>query len=191
MRLMAQARARWQQLAAQHCIKGEDRSAHRLFVMMLFLLYTGCRKGEALRVREMELDLHRGEWFCSKTKNRKVRAVYLPPRLVNELARLPARPDGRMFADVKYDRLRDLAVAARVHIPAGIAFHIFRHTWANWMRQYGGIDTSGLVATGAWDSVTAARIYEHLEISAEARKADALPDVLADGRLTVDEALSA
>ena len=29
-------------------------------------------------------------------------------------------------------------------------FHTFRHTWATWMRRYGGLDTKGLVATKSW-----------------------------------------
>lgn len=54
-------------------------------------------------------------------------------------------------------------------------FHLFRHTWATWMRRYGGLDTSGLLETGAWrDRSTAAR-YEHLDATEEAQKADLLP----------------
>ena len=66
---------------------------------------------------------------------------------------------------------------AGVHIPERVAYHIFRHTWAAWMRRYGGLDTSGLVATGAWRSHSAAKLYEHAEASEEARKADLLPVV--------------
>ena len=68
-------------------------------------------------------------------------------------------------------------MAACVTIPDRVAFHIFRHTYGSWMRRYGGLDTSGLVATGAWKSREAARIYEHVETSEEARKADLLPRV--------------
>jgi len=43
------------------------------------------------------------------------------------------------------------------------------------MRRYGGLDTSGLLETGAWrDRSTAAR-YEHLDATEEAQKADLLP----------------
>jgi integrase len=58
-----------------------------------------------------------------------------------------------------------------------VAFHVFRHTWGAWMRRYGGLDTSGLVETGAWRSRQAAAVYEHAVQSEEARKADALPIV--------------
>lgn len=53
----------------------------------------------------------------------------------------------------------------------------FRHTWWAWLRRYAGLDTTGLVATGAWRSRQAAAVYEHAVQSEEARKADALPIV--------------
>ncbi|MGP8232300.1 MAG: hypothetical protein ACLQL2_06485 [Methylovirgula sp.] len=68
--------------------------------------------------------------------------------------------------------------AADVHIPERVAFHAFRHTWGAWMRRYGGLDTTGLVETGAWRSRQAAAVYEHAVQSEEARKADMLPVVL-------------
>jgi hypothetical protein len=31
-----------------------------------------------------------------------------------------------------------------------VTFHTFCHTWATWMRRFGGADLQGLVATGRW-----------------------------------------
>jgi integrase len=31
---------------------------------------------------------------------------------------------------------------------AFLTFHIFCHTYATWMRRYGSLDTTGLIATG-------------------------------------------
>ncbi|MBV9199291.1 MAG: hypothetical protein JOY83_06045 [Alphaproteobacteria bacterium] len=45
------------------------------------------------------------------------------------------------------------------------------------MRRYGGLDTSGLVGTGAWKDAAGARVYEHVVQSEEGRKADLLPVV--------------
>jgi hypothetical protein len=50
-----------------------------------------------------------------------------------------------------------------------------RHTHATWRRLYSGADTSALVQTGQWKSRNAAAIYEHIDVSEEARKADLLP----------------
>lgn len=74
-----------------------------------------------------------------------------------------------------YDLFREAAANAGLTIPPRVAFHLFRHTWGVMMRRYAGLDTSGLVATGAWKSHDAARIYEHVEISVEAQKASMLP----------------
>jgi hypothetical protein len=38
-----------------------------------------------------------------------------------------------------------------------------------------GADTSALTATGLWKSRNAAAVYEHVDVSEEARKADLLP----------------
>lgn len=54
-------------------------------------------------------------------------------------------------------------------------FHLMRHTWASWMRKFGGLDTSGLVSTGVWKDRGSAARYEHLNVSDEARRADTLP----------------
>jgi hypothetical protein len=53
------------------------------------------------------------------------------------------------------------------------------------MRRYGGLDTTGLVETGAWRSRQAASVYEHAAPSEEARKADLLPEV---GKIRVNGA---
>jgi integrase len=78
-----------------------------------------------------------------------------------------------------YTWLNEIATAAGVEIPDRVAFHIFRHTYGAWMRRDARLDTSGLVGTGAWRSRNAAAVYEHVETTEEARKADLLP-TLAD-----------
>lgn len=45
------------------------------------------------------------------------------------------------------------------------------------MRRYGGLDTRGLVGTGAWASEKSAARYAHVVVSEEARKADRLPAI--------------
>ena len=74
-----------------------------------------------------------------------------------------------------YDMLAAAAEAAKVTLPERQAFHIFRHTYGTWMRRYGGLDTRGLVGTGAWDSEQSANRYAHTIASEDARRADLLP----------------
>jgi len=150
----------------------------RFGALCTFLLYTGCRLSEALRLKWSEVSLDEGFAYVGKTKNGSPRAVHLPEVAVKSLALLPndARTVFRLSKCGRlYTMLNRAAVDAGYEIPDGIAFHIFRHTYGSYLRRYGGLDTSGLVATGAWKSRQAASIYEHVEVTDSARRSDLFP----------------
>src|SRR5438477_5110755 len=65
-----------------------------------------------------------------------------------------------------------------------VTFHTFCHTWATWMRRYGGADLQGLVATGRWRDPRSAARYTHTAASAEWERTDLLPDM--DGGKSVE-----
>ena len=65
-----------------------------------------------------------------------------------------------------------------------VTFHTFCHTWATWMRRYGGADLQGLVATGRWRDPRSAAGYTHTAASAEWERTDLLPDM--DGGKSVE-----
>ena len=54
-------------------------------------------------------------------------------------------------------------------------FHTFRHTWATWMRRYGGADVQGLVATGNWRDARSAERYAHVVARDEWNRVESLP----------------
>jgi len=142
-----------------------------------FLLYTGCRLGEAQALTWGDVDLDERQAFIPKTKNGKPRWVHLTPALVQTLGRLH-RDRPYVFRRNREDLYRHLDDASRlsgVVIPDGVAFHLFRHTWGTWMRKFGGLDTVGMMATGAWTSRVSAEAYMHASTTPEARKADMLP----------------
>lgn len=149
----------------------------RFGALCTFLLYTGCRLSEALRLRWEDVNLEEGFAYVGRTKNGEPRAVHLVPNVVANMANLP-RERG-VFGLSKCGRLYELLDQterrAGVSLPARVSFHVFRHTYGAWMRRYAGLDTTGLVATGAWKSRQAAAVYEHAVTSEEARKADLLP----------------
>jgi integrase len=152
-------------------------------IFLTFLLYTGARLSEALAVKVENLRLSEATIFAEHTKNGEPRMVHLPPPLVAAIAGHPRGLErkGKLFRFGKcgrlYTWLEMAAEAAGVAIPDKVAYHAFRHTYGAWMRRYGGLDTTGLVMTGAWKSHDAARRYEHAVTSEEARKADRLPTV--------------
>lgn len=156
-------------------------------VFLTFLLYTGCRLSEGLGLAVEDVNLQHATALVRDTKNGTSRLVHLPPVLVAALAGHPRglEREGRVFRYHKGQRLSQrldrAAEAVGVVIPPGVAFHAFRHTWGHWMRRFGGLDTTGLVATGAWLSHDAARRYEHAVASEEAQRADLLPVIGAFG----------
>lgn len=152
-------------------------------VFLTVLLYTGMRLSEALGLEIDKVRLVDQFAYVPDTKNDDPRAVFLPPEVIAALANHPLgmdRPKERVFASFKqnnriFNLLTASAAKAAVIIPRGVAFHLLRHTWATWMRRFGGLDTAGLVATGAWRDRESASRYEHLVVSEEARKAALLP----------------
>ena len=151
-------------------------------LFLRLLLYTGMRLGEAISIKLAQVDLERSSIYLPKTKNSDARRVHLTPELVVALANHPRGlvRDGRLFrfhigGRVRL-RLSTVMDRARVSFPRRQrGFHLFRHTWATWMRRYGGLDTSGLLETGAWRDRASAARYEHLDATEEAQKANLLP----------------
>ena len=146
--------------------------------LVTFLLYTGARLGEALALKWEDVDLDRKRVTIRQTKTEGVRAAVLPEFVVDAMAPLSRR--GRVFYPLTkggklYAMLADAERVSGVTIPDRLGFHILRHTFGAWARRYAGLDTSGLVATGAWRSRQAAAIYEHADATASARLVDLFP----------------
>ncbi len=159
----------------------EAEKIHSRFAALLIVLcYTGMRLGEALSLTWDKVCLEEEHAYLPVTKNGQPRGVFLPPAAVDAMERLLSpRREGRCFPFTRGSRLYVLleAVAKRanVELPDRIAFHVFRHTWARWMMQYGGLNTKQLVGTGAWTDTKSAERYAHTVVAEEARKAVMLP----------------
>ena len=145
------------------------------------LCYTGMRMSEPLKLAKSDVDLKTATASLRDTKNGRPRLVYLPPVVVKDLRQLPGGLEGtgRLFSFHAGGRLRDLLkitlAEAGVVLPRRVAFHVFCHTWATWMRQHGGLDTFDLVRTDRWADPKSADRYAHVVVSEQARRADLLP----------------
>jgi len=146
------------------------------------LLYTGCRLSEPLKLLCEDVNLAGSEFFIRTTKNGDPRRVFLPLTVVTALANHPRgldRNGERVFRFTKsgalYDLLRDAAKNAGVTLPQREAFHVFRHTYATWMRRHAGADLDTLVGTRAWKSRQSAQRYMHMVTSEESQRAALLP----------------
>jgi len=147
-----------------------------------FLLYTGCRRSEPEGLSCDDVVLTEAYARLADTKTAEPRGIHLPPPLVAALANHPAgldRPGAPLFPGLgtpqtSYSRLYRARAAAGADL-GWVTFHTLRHTWATWMRRYGGLDTRGLVGTGAWRDHKSAARYSHVVVAEEARRADLLP----------------
>jgi integrase len=150
----------------------------RFGALLTFLLYTGVRLSEALRLEWSDVDLTAAVALIRETKNGEPLTVHLPPPIIAALASLD-RAKPRVFRLTKagrlYHLLAEAETRAEIELPPRTAFHVLRHTHATWRRLYSGADTAAVVASGLWRSRTAASRYEHLDVTEEARKSDMLP----------------
>lgn len=160
--------------------KEADKTDARFGVFLRFLCYTGCRLSEALELREEDVRLGESFAYVAETKAGTPRPVFLPSQLAARLGELTAGRahdnHRRIFRLTKTARLYKLfrEVKEAAGLPA-LRLHDIRHTYATWMRRYGGLDTQGLVATGAWRDPASAHRYSHTIFSEEAKKASLLP----------------
>lgn len=166
---------------AERLLSVATKNNHEFGIFLTFLLYTGLRLSEALTLQVRHLSLADSRAYIETTKNGLPRSVHLPAPLVATMSAHPRGYDriGKVFRFGKcgrlYKWLQEAADEAKVIIPDGVSFHAFRHTYGAWMRRFGNLDTSGLVASGAWKSRDAAQRYEHVDVSEAARASDRFP----------------
>jgi integrase len=156
------------------------RSIHPRFGPLLtFLLYSGVRLSEALRLEWKDVDLDLAQALVRKTKTGKPVTVHLPRPIIVALDGLDRRHP-RVFYPLgkgsrAYEMWAEAEESAGLSLPDRTAFHVLRHSHAHWRRLYTDADTSALVATGLWASRDAASRYEHADTTNESRKSDLLP----------------
>jgi integrase len=155
------------------------------------------RLGEVLAWHWRDLNLEQGAAWTRREKGGIESDVKLRPDLVVALRSLrPLEGQGRVFRFHQGGHLKHMLTRAKLGAlglpcparrPTGwlppdnrlawVNFHSFRHTWATWMRRYGGLDTKGLVATRNWRDERSASRYAHAVTSEEWDAVERLPAV--------------
>lgn len=171
-----------------------DREFARL---LKFLLYTGVRLGAALNLQREDVQLHELRAWVRHQKKQPATDVRLREDLRDVFAvHLASHDRRRIFRFRQGGHLKHLLLRAKLaylSIPCPVRrppewrappyrlawanFHSFRHTWATWMRRYGGADVQGLVATGNWRDPRSAARYSHAVARDEWSRVDNLPKV--------------
>jgi integrase len=143
--------------------------------LVMFMLYTGARAGEALWLEWRNVDLARAHVSFEKTKNGDPRGVPLHRDLVAELANLPyrtglvfRRPDGEPYSIPTGDHDRSAGSKIKTSFKgactrAGIEnfrVHDLRHTFATWHYQRHR-DLRALQILGGWKTLSMVTRYTH------------------------------
>jgi len=168
-----------------------------LRMLVIFLLYTGARVGEALWLDWTDVALSRAHVTFPvdpsagrRAKNNETRGVPLHPRVCAALANLPHR-EGEVFRrpdGLPYERLRvesdDTSAGNRIRKAfasackrAGIKDftpHDCRHTWATW-HYAKNHDLLALQRLGGWKTVSMVMRYAHINVEELKHTIDRLP----------------
>lgn len=197
---------RW--LTPEEATRLIDACGNHLKPLVVFMLYTGARAGEALWLDWHEVKLAKADVHFIKTKNGHPRYVPLHPAALDALASLPhrdgavfRRPDGRPYE--RPQSPSDTSAGSRIGTAftgalkrAGIEnfrVHDLRHTWATW-HYAEHRDLIRLQRLGGWKTLSMVTRYAHQSSDADRESINALP-VLATReihvRLESDKAESA
>lgn len=192
---------------ASAVIAEADKIDEEFGLYLRLLLYTGIRKTEGRTI--LAADTQPGEcaaWLRT-SKNEDPRMLKLRDDLIGPLEKHLENHSGeRLFkfnegGHFKHMLLRATMAACGLPCPKRrptgwkppafrlrfVTFHVFRHTWATWMRRYGGADVQGLVATKNWRDERSAKRYAHVVSRDEWDRVDNLP-AMGTGRGKTDAA---
>jgi integrase len=165
------------------------------------LIYTGIRKSEGLGLLAADVQPAEHAAWLRDSKNEDPRMLKLRDDIVGPLQKhLEGATGDRLFRFKDGGHFKHLLLRAKLRAcgmpcptrrPTGwkppeyrlafVGFHTFRHTWATWMRRYGGADVQGLAETKNWRDPRSAARYAHVVARDEWDRVDSLPS-LGNGR---------
>lgn len=184
-------RVRWLTQEERSRLVAECNPALR--VLVIFLLFTGARIGEALWLDWRNVDLARAHVSFPKTKNGEARGLPLHPEVVAVLASLShhegeifRRPDGLPYDRPDPDDDDDTSAGSRISEAfagacrrGGIVDftpHDTRHDWATeHYRQ--NRDLLGLKQDGGWKTLKMVERYAHVNTEHRRAAIDGLPSL--------------
>jgi len=141
--------------------------------LVLFMTYSGRRVGECVRLNwDADIDLPNRLAYMGKTKNGEDITIPILSPFFEELANVEDK-HGPVFGytDPKSPNRTLKRRCQKLGIPYLSCHKLGRHTFATWMRRYGGLDRSALKEAGGWKSTASVEHYMHV-----------MPDELPDAR---------
>jgi len=146
--------------------------------LLVFLLESCCRWGEAERLRGQDVDLAKARVTFWQTKNGRPRSVPLTRRAIDALGpHLPAVRSHRVWP-YSYRQFRALLERAKGGTgieDAALTIHTTRHTCASKLASR-GVSLVQISTFGGWSSLAAVQRYLHLHVDSLASCVAALED---------------
>jgi integrase len=178
-------------------IEAADTIDAEFGLYLRLLIYTGIRKSEGLGLLSADVQPEERAAWLRTSKNEDPRMLKLRDDILGTLrAHLDSNEGVRLFRFNDGGHFKHLLLRAKlaacdlpcpVRRPTGwkppryplafVGFHTFRHTWATWMRRYGGTDVQGLAATKNWRDPRSAQRYAHVVSREEWDRVDNLPSM--------------
>lgn len=172
-------RERW--LTYEEANRLIDAASPHLRPLIVFLLYTGARVGEALWLDWRDVALDRRHVQFINTKNGTSRGVPLHPRVIGELRRMKhsagyvfLKANGKPYRLLSSDNPTDVSAGDRIKKGfqgaakrAGLTDfhpHDCRHTWATWHYQ-ANRDLGALQKLGGWKTLSMVMRYAHTNVA--------------------------
>lgn len=147
--------------------------------LLVFLLETCCRWGEAERLKGKDVDTDASRVTFWHTKSGRPRSVPLTRRAIDAMApHLPAVPGHRIWP-YPYWRFAHLFDRAKAHLglenDRALTIHSTRHTCASKLASR-GVSLTMLMTFGGWSSLASVQRYLHLHTDALAACVEALEE---------------
>ena len=178
-------------------IREADKIDPEFGLYLCLLLYTGIRKSEGLDALAADVKPEERAAWLRTSKNEDPRMLKLREDIVEPLAKhLENHTGERLFKFNDGGHFKHLLLRAKLaacglpcpkrrpvgwkppeHRLSFVGFHTFRHTWATWMRRYGGADVQGLTETGNWRDPRSAARYSHVVAREEWDRVEKLPSL--------------
>jgi len=178
-------------------IEEADKIDTEFGLYLRMLVYTGIRKSEGLNLLAADVKPEERSAWLRISKNEDPRMLKLRLDIVAPLwPHLKDHTGERLFRFNDGGHFKHLLLRAKLAVcglpcpvrrPTGwkppayrlafVGFHTFRHTWATWMRRYGGADVQGLAETKNWGDPRSAARYAHVVASEEWDRVDNLPSM--------------
>jgi integrase len=182
-------RVRW--ITTEEANRLIDECSSWLRPLVIFLLYTGARCGEALWLDWRNIDLNRRHVDFINTKNGESRGVPLHTRIVEVLRGANQRDgyvftkrDGTPYRILDAEDLNDVSAGDRIKKGFAGAVrraelsdfhpHDCRHTWATWHYR-ANRDLGALQKLGGWKTLSMVMRYAHTNVAELDRTIDSIP----------------